>query len=175
MRSKTILSIIAFIAAFGISVAITPRTATSYVTPAYQPKRCTETARLITNLLEQDIANGRSRDRKMYQVRKQGVSSDSAIYHLNHTAAILAYYKASNSINTQNLPGEFLSAWSEHMNAWEAYADFLNENVDSDGNILREKSFYRSSAAHTREISETWYKVLRLARTYGAEIPAGAY
>lgn len=175
MRSKTILSIIAFIAAFGISVALTPRTATSYVTPSYQPKRCTESARLITNLLEQDIANGRARDRKMYQVRDQGISEFSAIYNVNYAAAMTDYSTASKSIETAGLPDEFVSAWQAHMKVWENYADYLKENVDANGNIPRGRRFYCASARYEQEISRTWYEVLRIAGNYGAEIPAGAY
>lgn len=175
MRSKPIISIIAFITAFGISVALTPRTVTQTVAPLYQPKKCAETSQKITSLLERDIQNGRIRDRKMARVRQQGDSYGTAPYHLNYAAATTAYSNASKRIETGDLPYEFVTAWNQHMNAWESYAEFLKENVDSDGQLLRERSFYRSSATYTTEISDTWFEVLRIARNHGAEIPAGAY
>lgn len=175
MRSKTIISAIAFITAFGISLALTPRTATQTAAPLYQPKKCAETGQNITKLLEQDIQNGRIRDRKMYRVREQGDFPGTAAYHLNYAAAIAAYSNASKSIDTSKLPNEFLKAWNDHMDVWEGYADFLKQNIDSDGKLSRERSFYRAAAMYDREISETWYAVLRIAGKHGAEIPAGAY
>jgi hypothetical protein len=175
MRCKTVLSIIAFVTAFAVSVAVTPQTVRQTSPSSYYSKRCSETARKITNLLERDIANGQARDRKMNRVLEQDASVGSPIYNLHYTAAVTAYTKESLAIDTADLPNEFKSAWREHMNAWQKHSDFLNENVGLDGRILRERGFYRTSDAHIREISETWYEVLRIARKHGAEIPAGAY
>jgi hypothetical protein len=176
MRSKTVLSIIAFVAAFGISVLLAPRPAVSSVNAlSYQTKRCAETSYRMTGLLEKDIANGNVRDRKMADARSQGASYGSPIYNLNYAAAMASYSKASKSIETAGLPSDFRAAWDEHMDAWEAYAEFLKESIDSDGKITRERSFYRNAALYDREISRTWYKVLLIASENGAKIPAGAY
>jgi hypothetical protein len=176
MRSKTVLSIIAFVAAFGISVLLAPRPAVSSVSAlSYQTRKCTETSHKMTRLLEQDIANGYARDRKMRDARSQGASYGSPIYNLNYAAAMASYSNASKSIDAAGLPSDFRAAWNDHMDAWEAYAEFLKENIDSNGKIPRERSFYRNAALYDREISRTWYKVLLIASENGAEIPAGAY
>ncbi len=176
------MSIIAFLLAFGISVAVTPRQSNTSVAP-YVKRGCAtkETARKITNLLTQDIENGRMRNRRI-----SGFTSDEdstrrlgrSAYFANYAASTDEYADASASIDDWNLPGDFQSAWRAHMKAWRNHADFLNQvREDSlkhhigDGYVFPRKEYSRQS----REISDTWYEVLRIARTYNAEIPPGAY
>lgn len=186
MTARTIVSAIAFISAFTISVVVTPR-------PQITPKTiCTisgdipsnpytpsgraisekTTQEKITSLLSQDIQNGSERDRKIREVLSQGFSNDSEIYYVNVAAATKDYVQASRSISTEGLPKDFLRAWNKHLEAWERYSEFLNENVGND----MEETFSSSRAArYTREINLTWEKVLEIAKRNGARIPEGAY
>lgn len=171
MRSKEVLSIIAFFLAFGISVAVTPRQSNTSVAP-YVKRSCTATAtaRKITNLLTEDIENGRARERRI----KDFAAGDEdysplgrKAYFANYSGATDDYANESAGIDDRDLPGDFQSAWRAHMRAWRNQADFLNQGSEE----FSRKEYYRNS----REISETWYEVLRTARKYNAEIPPGAY
>ena len=172
MRSKAVLSIIAFLAAFGISVAVTPRAPKSTVAP-YVKRGCaqTEGARKITSLLSQDIENGRVRDRKIDGFNDYGSSREA--YLDNFATTIDEYADASASIDDSDLPRDFKTAWREHMRAWEKHSDFLEAVGDS--SKAPGSSFSRAFSEQNKEISETWFEVLRIARKYDAYIPAGAY
>lgn len=180
MRSKEVLSIIAFLLAFGISVAVTPRQSNTSVAP-YVKRGCAtkDAARKITSLLAQDIENGRLRNRRIsgFSSYEDSARLGRSAYFANYAAATDEYADASASIDDWNLPGDFQSAWRAHMKAWRNHADFLNQvREDSlergDGSYaLPRKEYSRQSG----EISDTWYKVLRIAREYNAEIPPGAY
>ena len=181
MRSKALLSIVAFFTAFGISVALTPQAAKSTFTAPYV-KTCSarsETARRITNLLEQDIANGQARDNKVNVFKESEFSRQK--FAVKYAAAVSDYAYASNSIDDSDLPSDFRAAWREHMQVWKEHSDFLNERTgyspktygygSGSGNGYSSKTY----SDQNREISRTWYEVLRLARTYDAYIPADAY
>ncbi|MDQ3801784.1 MAG: hypothetical protein M3384_20355 [Acidobacteriota bacterium] len=186
MRSKAVLSIIAFLLAFGISLAVTPRQSRTSVAP-YVKKGCatSETARRITNLLKQDIENGRTRTRRINGFT--GGEADYSpqlgrqAYFANYTNATNEYADASASIGDWDLPGDFKAAWRAHMQAWRERADFLKQvredslkhrsSSSGDGYAFPRDEYSRQS----REISATWYEVLRIARTYNAEIPPEAY
>ncbi|HLM01927.1 MAG TPA: hypothetical protein VK400_12805 [Pyrinomonadaceae bacterium] len=181
MRSKAVLSIIAFLAAFGISVAVTPRTSTkSTAGNPYVKRSCAQTAaaRRITSLLEQDIENGNILDRKMRRVRENGLSRNSEEYFVTYARLTDQYVTASQAIDDSQLPKDFTSAWRAHMKAWRNHADFLNEtgynpprsSVDGAGSGPRE-----TYAQQNNEISNTWFEVLRVAREYDAYIPPDAY
>lgn len=175
MRSKAVLSIIAFLAAFGISVAVTPRAAKSTVAP-YVKRGCaqTETARKITNLLSQDIENGRVRDETIDSFARNDISRRA--YLVNFTIAIDQYADASAGIDDSDLPRDFKTAWREHMKAWEKHSGFLEEVRANPLNDGIGNGFSREEySKQTKEISETWFEVLRVARQYDAYIPAGAY
>gem|GEM_PF-1544785 len=173
MRSKTVISIIAFLAAFGISVALTPQQSKSTVTP-YVKTGCAESenARKITNLLEQDIENGRARDRKINGYDEFEVNR--AVKFANFALAINSYSNASAGIDDADLPGDFKRAWRKHMQAWRNHSDYLNEISDSSEKIRR-SAYSRKYAEQNKEISETWEEVLSVARKYNAYIPADAY
>jgi hypothetical protein len=172
MRSKAVFSIIAFLAAFGISVAVTPRASKSNVAP-YVKRSCaqTESARKITNLLSQDIENGRLRDEQIDSFGRDDISRRA--YLVNFEIAIDQYADASASIDDSDLPRDFKMAWREHMRAWEKHSDFL-ETISSSPKVP-DGNFSRVYSEQTKEISETWFEVLRIARKYDAYIPAGAY
>lgn len=181
MRSKAVLSIIAFLAAFGISVAVTPRAPKSTVSP-YVKRNCSETitASKITNLLRQDIENGHARDRKIDGFNNYG--SSRRAYLVNFTKTIDEYADASASIDDSDLPNDFKAAWREHMTAWKNHSDFLNEytyvprrRVNGIGSGEGIEIPRRQYSEQTKEISDTWFEVLRIARKYDAYIPPDAY
>jgi hypothetical protein len=178
MRSKAVLSIIAFLAAFGISVAVTPRAAQTSFAP-FVKKGCAETAtaRKITKLLSQDIENGRDRDRKLNNFSDYSPSRDA---YLNSFAKTIdEYADASASIDDTDLPGDFQTAWRSHMTAWRNHSDLLSEYASAPrkrgGNADGIEFPRRQYSEQTEEISETWFEVLRVARKYDAYIPPGAY
>ncbi|HEX8736891.1 MAG TPA: hypothetical protein VF721_16275 [Pyrinomonadaceae bacterium] len=180
MRSKAVLSIIAFLAAFGISVAVTPRQSNLTVAP-FVKKGCaqTETARKITALLSRDLENGRVRNEKIESFKSYDISRRA--YLVNFVIATDQYADDSASIDDSDLPQDFKTAWREHMRAWKNQSDLLNEYAfvsrkrggnDSDEEIGFPQKQY---SEQDKEISATWYKVLRVARSYDAYVPPEAY
>ena len=168
MRSNNILHIIVFAAAFSLSTFvagffITP-TATRYTLVSYAEK--SPTAVKIESFLQRDANNGNARDVEYY--RLDAIDSST----IDGQARIVAeYYDASSSLNAEEFPNDFQRAWREHMRAWENYADFLNDQkdaaVDRDFN---ESDFVKADDRLGREINRTWYRVLRLADRYGADV-----
>lgn len=173
MRSKTAISIIAFLAAFGISVALTPRPVKPTFAP-YFKTGCTETAnaRKITNLLEQDIENGLVRDRKINGYDESERSSAGKF--ANFALAVNGYTNASLGIEDGDLPSDFKTAWRRHMRAWRNHSDYLNE-INASSGKNRRGAYSRKYSEQNKEISDTWDEVLNVARKYDADIPAGAY
>ncbi|MCS6873144.1 MAG: hypothetical protein N2Z23_05460 [Pyrinomonadaceae bacterium] len=165
MKSRTLISIVAFVLAFSIGVAFAPKNQPSKwrfeknCYDYYQPSQ-------ITTLLEKDIENGRIRNDRLKEVLN---SQDSVESRKNIARITKEYVEASRSISTEDLPPSFVKAWEKHLRAWEKYADYLNElsatqeDVDAKANQLR------------NEINETWMKVLKVAKRYNAEIPQNAY
>jgi hypothetical protein len=175
MRSKALLSIVAFLAAFGISVAVTPRaTKTTGITAIKRGCAQTEKAQKITNLLSQDIENGRERDRKIdAHAVVEWKRRANFVYFID---AVGEYADASASIDDSDLPHDFKTAWRAHMKAWEKHSGFLEEIRANPLNDGIGNGFSREEySKQTKEISETWFEVLRIARQYDAYIPAGAY
>jgi hypothetical protein len=118
------------------------------------------TAEKITNVLTEDISNGTSRRENF---------SNGRYYLAQKTES---YVSASESINVEGLPEDFQNAWQEHMQAWRIHANYLNENKC---NRWANVDYDRASNEQIREINQTWYEVLRIARQNGAVIPANAY
>ncbi len=182
MTAKAIVSALAFVLAFTISVVVTPKPqktaknicAINNILSTSSSKANLEKVirEKITSLLSQDIQNGNERDRKIREVLSQGFSNDSKIYYLNVAAATKDYVQASSAIPTEDLPADFLQAWNMHLEAWEKYSEFLNENVDNDTEAIFSSP---KAARHRREINLTWGKVLEVAKRKGAIIPEGAY
>jgi hypothetical protein len=149
MNMKHITALVTFALTFAVSVTIAG---------FFQVKVSKSTAQKITQVLAQDIANGNVRTAK----RCRKPANELAVRTQN-------YVDASQSIDTEGLPGDFQAAWTRHMQAWRNHSDFLNsvESFDSD---TQETDEY-----NIKEINRTWWEVLRIARKHGAEIPADAY
>ncbi len=176
MKAKTLISIIAFVTAFSISVGIA-----SLLQPQREEHSCfwalgrnkveetfenPEVAAKITALLEEDIANGNLRDTKLQQLINDAVEPSE--YESQKAIITREYWQVSSTIETENLPDDFVRAWQKHMQAWEKYADFLEDSTRADYKHCGERKYHK-------KISDTWYEVLRIAKQYGAEIPEGAY
>lgn len=178
MRSKAIISIVAFLAAFGVSVAVTPRSLQPTFVKTAPEKRCfgsAHTARKITGLLVQDIANGRARDRKIKEFRETELAPRSQKAFAEYARAIEEYASASAAINDAGLPGDFRRAWREHMRAWREHAEFLETVNDSPTKFSRDV-YYQEFRRQDAAISETWFEVLRIAaEQHDAPIPPGAF
>jgi hypothetical protein len=169
MKAKTLISIIAFLAAFSISATIA-----SIWKPKKEERICIhqvaknrQTAERITALLREDISNGRLRDGQLLELIEKDVEPSD--YEAQKAVLTRKYWQSSNSIETKDLPDDFVEAWQRHMRAWGKYADFLENASETSYKQCKERKYQK-------EISDTWEEVLRIAKEkYGAEIPEGAY
>lgn len=176
MRSKNILSIIAFIIAFAFSAAFAglfiakPIIQTeSLVIADYGAKRTScwknresYTADKIETFLRRDISNGNARDRKAYQ------SDEDVRSFAQYADAMEEYTDLANNLNENDLPQDFQIAWREHVSAWNDYSEFLKNSGRAETRNIEQ--FRRAHERYDNEISTTWYEVLRVGRTYGAEV-----
>lgn len=172
MRSKTILSIAAFIIAFGFSVFlasvfITKPLYESGLTSHFGNNFQSAEARSISALLRQDVSKGRERDRNLYQLKVGVCTPYGQPEFENYVVIIDEYVNFSSNLDATGLPYDFRDAWERHMKVWQDYAEFLNDSrdldVDSSERILRIENKYN------KEIDATWYEVVRIGRKYGAK------
>lgn len=172
MRSKDIVSIIAFISAFAVSAAfaslfIDKSQYTNYNIYAVKNysacQNGDQTCKDILSLLVRDVRNGQTRqDDYDYSLSEKGNVSPK------YAESVADYADNSGSMNDENLPSDFQSAWREHMQAWRDYSNFLNEVSE---NKIADESFRRLEDKYTRNINKTWAKVLKIGRGYGASSP----
>lgn len=161
MRSKNILSIVAFVAAFGLSAAF----ASLFIS------QNTATAEAITAFILQDYANGDTRDEKIYDLRVNNPSDVNSVAFADYAEAMEGYVDDSSSMDANDLPRDFQAAWREHMKAWRDYSNFLNQSADISGRTACSlRKFKTKDNLLNREISRTWYEVLRIGRSYGADV-----
>ncbi|HEY0427964.1 MAG TPA: hypothetical protein VGC76_09295 [Pyrinomonadaceae bacterium] len=169
MRSKHIAALITFFATFAFSafIALLFSPALIYQVPPVKNyefrssnNRCRkDTGYKIKTFLEQDKRNGISREKSE--------SVDSSDFS-KRAELINQYYFESSSMNVSDFPRDFQAAWSEHMNAWRNYGDFMEQEA------AREETsdnFRQNEYELVSDISTTWYEVLRVGREYGADFP----
>jgi hypothetical protein len=169
-NTRIIFAIIAFVATFIFSAGLVRLLYGAPEKPVfnYSHPRCRERqAGAIESLIRRDIRNGEQRRRAMLgysgvnEVPKFEVKVD----------AVRDYVDASSSMDASNLPSDFQAAWHKHMQAWRDYAEFLRDMEDySDDSSLAGKDFRPREKRYNDEINSTWDEVLRLGRTYGAEV-----
>lgn len=185
MRSKNIISIAAFVAAFGFSAAFanlfitqTP-TVTTEIFPVYESRstscflrqRQSAVAEKIASFVNEDKRNGRTSDRAAYKYGEDIFTSSDSAAVSGYAAAVEEYVNDSSSMTANDLPSDFQTDWREHMKAWRDYSDFLNRmKKSSNRNALRVDELEAIDDFHSREISRTWNEVLRNGRTYGANV-----
>lgn len=185
MRSKTILSIAAFIVAFafstafaGLFIAKSAYQSVLTVPASYnrQPNSCFKnrgryTADKIEVFISQDISNGSERSQRIFTIdgdyRPAFMSSSFAEY----ADAVAEYADASGEMDESALPQDFQIAWRDHMKAWRDYADYLDAMKSrSARRELSPRDAYVAESHYGSDIDTTWYEVLRIGRTYGAEV-----
>lgn len=172
MRVKSILSLIAFVAAFALSVALvaltTENSSSQYQIAVFQADGATQ--RNITRFLAQDISNGVQRERRVY--RYEDGASMTSPFLARRAEAVSDYAETSGAMDYNNLPQDFQLAWLKHMRAWHNYSDFLQKAKTQN---LSYSEINRLENQYNRDINLTWFETLRVAGKYGAEIPDGAY
>jgi len=162
MRSKNILSIVAFIVAFGLSAAF----ANIFITETQ-----TETADKITVLISRDKNNGRESDRAFYEYGAAIFSSSDNSAISGYAKAVEWYVEQSSSMDASDLPSDFQIKWRAHMKAWRNCSDFFNRmKKPSNRAALTGKELKEVEAFHNREISRTWEEVLQNGANYGADV-----
>ncbi|MCY7348545.1 MAG: hypothetical protein LH614_20340 [Pyrinomonadaceae bacterium] len=184
MRSKNILSIAAFVAAFALSAAFASlfitktRAVTTEFVPTYGYKSTScfkykniAAADKIAALISEDKRNGRESDRAVYLYGEDIFSSSDSSAISGYAGAVEKYVDDSSTMNAGNLPEDFQNNWREHMKAWRDYSDFLNRMKKSSNRMaLSLEELEEIDAFHSREISRTWQAVLQNGRSYGAEV-----
>ena len=161
MRIKNVLSIVAFVAAFGLSTAF----ASLFISPN------TAAAEAITDFILQDYVNGDIRDEKIYDLHINNPSDINSVAFADYAEATEGYVDDSSSMDANDLPRDFQKAWQAHMKAWRNYSVFLNESADISGRTACSlRKFKSNENSLNREINRTWYEVLRVGRSYGADV-----
>lgn len=174
MRSKNIISIIAFISAFAFSAAfaslfIDKSQAVNYNFTGYKVRgnpNCQSekpNCREIASLLVRDNILGAERLRNYdYSLGEKGnVSAKRA-------ATVAEYAAEASKMTDANLSPEFRTEWREHMQAWLDYANFLDEVSE---NKIDNADFRRLENRYLDEINDSYDDVLKLAKTYGVNNP----
>ena len=110
MRIKSILSLIAFAAAFAFSVALVALTTDTGAAQFKTFKLQTDDATRwnITRFLERDIQNGHRRDSTVYGFDDSSMSSPNII---KRAEAVTAYANESGAMDFNQMPQDFQLAW----------------------------------------------------------------
>ena len=174
MRIKTILSLIALITTFTFSIALVGMPANNFYSRYVQR----QAKKNILTLLQQDIDNGDLRYQRIKYLDRRAKRAHSSFDIEPYAKATADYVDASESIDDDSLPADFQAAWQEHMNAWRAQRNYLNERKASaakykvDGQEIIQYSLNPDDEnlyqKQVDEINLTWYEVLRIGRKYGA-------
>ncbi len=152
MRIKTIASLIAFALTFTFSVALAGVNTDK------------GTRQNISQFLQNDIRNGLVRDSKLSTFLDS--SSYSSMNTAKRSAVVSEYSDASAALDSTNLPQDFQLVWLKHMRAWHNYADFLQKSRGA----MSGDAVNRLEYKYDREITVTWYEVLRVGAKYGATV-----
>lgn len=184
MRSKTILSVAAFVLAFAASAAFASLFITQTQTEPefalvnnYKPTSCyknrnsSATADKIAALIREDRSNGLERSRKNYNAGNTIRPSYESADFIHFAEVVEHYVDESSSMNVSDLPNDFQFEWREHMKAWRDYSKFLNKMEDSSNrDNWSDDELDEIADSHNREISSTWQAVLQTGRSYGANV-----
>ncbi|HEX8636740.1 MAG TPA: hypothetical protein VF692_01660 [Pyrinomonadaceae bacterium] len=188
MRSKTILSVAAFIVAFAFSTAfaglfIAKSAYQSVLTAApvvsyneQQPTSCFKkrgryTADKIEVFVSQDDSIGQEHQQINTRIARQELPLLKSPLFFEYKTAVAEYVEASDSMDESTMPHEFQTAWRAHTKAWRDYADFLDlMKSGSKRAQLTDEEAYEMEKPFQSEIANTYYEVLRVGRSYGAEV-----
>jgi hypothetical protein len=164
-NTRIITALIAFVATFIFSAGLVRIIfGTPEVQPAYYSRtRCKSAqAREIEKFVWQDVRNGEIR---MDKISRKGGSNPSNVYFDDFARAVSEYAETSGRMDDANLPQDLQEAWREHMAAWGDFAVFLNETRPSSP-----EEFRGAEIGYNTEINRTWTNVLRISRSYGANV-----
>ncbi len=184
MRSKTILSTVAFIAAFAASAAFASlfvtktQTVSDYVlvggyksTSCFKYKNNSAAADKITALIRQDHINGRESSRGSYSASGDERPPFSSSLFPGYARSVERYADDSSGMKTGDLPGDFQNEWRAHMKAWREYSEFLNRIKDSSNRKgWSDAELEEVDDFHSREIERTWQAVLHTGASHGANV-----
>lgn len=188
MRSKTIFSIVAFIAAFGFSTvlaslflpipqplpvdySVSSYELSSRPTSCWKSRRSSATADRIADFIAADHRNGADSERAEYYYGRNYSQKAPGSAFVGYARAVEQYVDDSSSMNAENMPSDFQDAWREHMKAWRDFSNFLNRVKNSNNRAnLSSDDAEAIDDFHSREITRTWQEVLRIGRSYGANV-----
>ncbi len=178
MKSKNILSIAAFVAAFGLSAAFASLFITKPAyTSAYQPTGCfkfqrsSRAADAISTLIAADYAYGYNRAVKIYDIGENYPPSPDSVTFADYARTTKIYVDKSSSLSVENLPRDFRAAWQDHLTAWRNYSNFLNQSADiSSRDSFTAEEFSDADAFFGGEIDRTYEHALEVGRSYGANV-----
>ena len=176
MRSKNILSIVAFVAAFGLSAAFASlfvsQNTSRYNSVSYcKYKQKSAAAGAITDLIREDYANGRARTGRIYDIGESYPPGVDSVAFADYAEAVGDYVDDSSSLETGDLPNDFQAAWREHLKAWRDYSDFLNQSAEiSNRSACSLGKFADDDELHGQEINRTYFEVLQIGESYGADV-----
>jgi hypothetical protein len=179
MRIRSIISIIAFVAAFALSSSLA---LLLHGKPAYQsrlsvtscghhravaPEFNSRLQREISEFIQQDIDNGRTRQDRVTQGDDFNLSSADSL--AEYAGAVKEYVAASGRLDDSALPREFQTAWRAHLKAWQVHSEFLNNfKKRGQGFSTANSGDLKLYAEQSDEISATWHEVKRIAASYDA-------
>ncbi len=180
MRSKHILSTVAFIAAFVFStvlasffIPIPQVLPVDYsVSNSNQPTSCFLRRKnfalgdKITAFIQKDENNGSGNDEAAGNFDWDDSATVTA-----YAESVEEYVDESSSMNANAFPSDFQAVWRKHMKAWRDYSTFLNKtaaNMDDDN--MSFEDFQKFENFHNGEINRTFKEVLRIGTSYGADI-----
>ena len=173
MRSKNILSIIAFITAFAFSSAFallfidkspTNNSLAVFKVRNVECRQDAKTKNAIESLLRQDIRNGQER---FWRINDSNNPSKS--YYERYADSVEHYSDDSSSISYSHLPRDFQLRWNEHMRAWRDYSNYLNKAKYSSQDF-EDEDFYQDKNEYLVDINSTWYSVLRVGKKYCVDV-----
>lgn len=163
--SRTVFGIVAFAAAFIVSVSIVriilPAPVPGFVNDGISVQHRTHKDCKVSKLeefIERDKMNGSLRNDR--PVVGERISA-------NYALSVREYWESSSSMDASDFPRDFREAWNDHMKAWRDYSRYL-ESVR--GQQVTKSDFRSGSERYDAEISRTWEIVLSTAREYGADV-----
>jgi len=164
MKLKCIASIVAFLAAFSLSVLLIGIPKTNFRSAHQCNLQPRQTA---ASLLEQDINFGNMRDaqtRSLYL----SIGSPYLTYTSNEYSEIVTeYVRKSENMNDSALPKDFRIAWRSHMKAWREHANLLEAAQQSFVTENSQSEFIENFKSQNQEITDTWRRVEFFGRKYG--------
>lgn len=167
-NARIILAVITFVSAFVFSVGLVRLlVSSSDVAFTFKSQPKTALASEIESFIQQDIRHGQERNER---IRLQS-DKKKCFHSADYTDAVMDYWKSSSGMNAQQFPQDFQQAWQDHMDAWGDYASFLAEhkNFSTRGKITKEE-FLEKEKSLNDEINRTWDELLRIGRSYGADV-----